>query len=107
MKKAALALSLAAGALMIAAPAFAANETTEGQGQAVITVLRAHDKEATPANLSQQDLSIKVNGKDSTITNWIPLRGENDRLEVVVLIDGSARNSLGTQVPDIAKFVNT
>jgi hypothetical protein len=106
MKNAALAMGLA-GALMIAAPAFAANETSEGHGQAVITVLPAHDKEAVPANLSQQDLSLKVNGKDSTITNWIPLRGENDRLEVVVLIDGSARTSLGTQIPDMAKFVTT
>jgi len=107
MKNAAFAISLAAGALMVAAPAFAANEGTEGHGQAVITVLPAHDKEATPANLSQQDLSIKVNGKDSTITNWIPLRGENDGLELVVLIDGSARTSLATQIPDIAKFVTT
>jgi len=107
MKNAAFAMSLVAGALMVAAPAFAANESSEGHGQAVITVLPAHDKEATPANLSQQDISIKVNGKDSTITNWIPLRGENDRLEVVVLIDGSARTSLASQNTDIAKFVNT
>ena len=108
MKNSALAMSLVAGALlMIAAPGFAANENSEGHGQAVITVLPAHDKEATPTNLSQQDLSIKINGKDSTITNWIPLRGENDRLELVVLIDGSARTSLATQIPDITKFVNT
>jgi hypothetical protein len=107
MKNAVFALSLAAGVLMVAAPAFAADESGEGHGQAVITVLPAHDKEATPANLSQQDLSIKINGKDSTITNWTPLRGENDRLELVVLIDGSARTSLATQIPDIAKFVNT
>ena len=62
MKKIALAMSLAAGVLMAAAPAFPQNEN-EGRGQAVITVLPAHN-DATPANLSQQDLAIKVDGKD-------------------------------------------
>src|SRR5215831_15691295 len=104
MKKLSFAMSLAAAALM-ATPAFAVDEN-EGHGQAVITVLPVHDKETTPANLSQQDLAIKVNGKDSTITNWMPLRGENDRLELVLLIDSAARTSMATQLNDISKFVN-
>lgn len=106
MKKIALAMSLAAGALMVAAPAFPQNEK-EGQGQAVITVLPAHENQAAPASLSQQNLAIKVNGKDSTITNWIPLRGENNRVEMVLLIDSAARASLGTQLSDITNFVKT
>lgn len=106
MRRLAFAMSLAAGALMMAAPAFAADEN-EGRGQAVITVLPAHDQEAAPTNLSQQDLAIKVNGKDSTITNWIPLRGQNDRLELVLMLDSGARASLGTQMNDIANFVKT
>jgi len=106
MKKLAFAITLAAGALMTAAPAFPQNES-EGHGQAVITVLPLHDREATPANLSQQDLAIKVNGKDSTITNWIPLRGQNDQLELVVLIDSGARSSMATQMGEIANFVKT
>src|SRR3974390_2483848 len=105
MKKLALAMSLAAGALMTVAPAFAADEN-EGRGQAVVTVLPVNDKEAAPANLSQQDLIVKVNGKDSTITNWTPLRGINDRLELVLLIDGAARTSLATQLNDMSKFIN-
>jgi hypothetical protein len=99
-------MSLAAGALMVAAPAFPQNEN-EGRGQAVITVLPAHDKEAPPANLSKQDLQIKVNGRDTKITNWIPLRGENDGLELVVLIDSAARSSIGTQLHEIGDFVKT
>jgi hypothetical protein len=104
MKKMALVMSLAAGALMVAAPAFPQNEN-EGRGQAVITVLPAHNSEAAPASLSQQDLQLKVNGKDTTITNWTPLRGQNDQLEVVVLIDSSARASIGTQLNEIGGFV--
>jgi hypothetical protein len=105
MKRIALLASLAAGALMTAAPAFPQNEN-EGRGQAVVTVLPANDK-AEPANLSPQDLAIKVNGKDSTITNLTPLRGQNDRLELVVLIDSGARSSIGTQLSEIGDFVKT
>jgi len=105
MKKIALAMSLAAGTLMFAAPAFPQTEN-EGRGQAVVTVMPAHD-EAGPANLSPNDLAIKINGRDSTITNLTPLRGQNDRSEVVVLIDSGAQGSLGTQMSDIAEFVKT
>lgn len=105
MKRIALAMTLAAGAIMAAAPAFPQNEN-EGRGQAVVTVLPAKDAAQTP-NLSQQDLAIKINGKDSTITNFMPLRGQNDRLEMVVLVDSSARSSIGTQLNDIANFVKT
>ncbi len=105
MKRIAMTMTLAAGALMAAAPALPQNEN-EGRGQAVVTVLPAHDN-GQPANVSPQDLAIKVNGKNTTITNLQPLRGQNDRLELVVLIDSSARSSIGTQMNDIANFVKT
>ncbi len=105
MKKIAMAMSLAAGVLMVAAPAFPQNEN-EGRGQAVVTVLPAHDDASAP-NLSLQSLAIKVNGKDSTITNLTPLRGQNDRTEVVVMMDAGARASLGTQLSEVANFVKT
>jgi hypothetical protein len=98
-------MTLVAGALIAAAPAFPQNEN-EGRGQAVVTVLPAHDN-AAPATISPKDLAIKVNGKDITITNFQPLRGMDDRLEVVVLIDSGARTSIGTQLNEIASFVKT
>ncbi len=104
MNKLAMTVTLGAGTLMMTTPAFTADSGAGGQGQAVITVLPAHDQEV-PANLLQQDLRIKVNGKDSTITNWIPLRGQNDQLELVVLIDSGARSSMGTQLGEMAKFI--
>ena len=105
MKPIAMTMTLAAGALIAAVPAFPQNEN-EGRGQAVVTVLPAHD-EALPASVSPQDLAIKVNGKDAIISNFQPLRGENDRLELVVLIDSGARASIGTQLNEIANFVKT
>jgi hypothetical protein len=97
-----------AAAALLALPVFAQSENqseNQTQGQAVITVLP--DKNAPAANVSEQNLQVKVNGKDATITNWQPLRGENDRLEVVVVLDGGARTSLSTQYGDIKNFINT
>ncbi len=95
--------ALTAGALLLAAPVFAENEG-QGQGQAVVTVLPAHGNEV-PASLTQQDFTLKVNGKDSTITNLLPLRGENGRLELVVMMDSGSRASMSTQMSEISKFV--
>ena len=97
--------AIAAGAMLLAIPGFAQNEG-QGQGQAVVTVLPAHGHEM-PANLTQQDLTLKVNGKDSTITNFTPLRGANGRLELVIMMDSGARTSLSTQLGEIANFVKS
>jgi hypothetical protein len=90
-------------AALLAAPVFAQSEN-QTQGQAVITVLP--DKNAPAANVSQENLRVKVNGKEATVTNWQPLRGESDRLEVVLMLDGGARSSLATQYGDIKNFIN-
>jgi hypothetical protein len=89
--------------MLLASPVFAQNEG-QGQGQAVVTVLPAHGNEM-PANLAMQDLALKINGKDTTITNFTPLRGANDRLELVVMMDSGARTSMATQLGEISKFV--
>ena len=46
-----------------------------------------------------------MDGKDSTITGWSLLRGPQSTVEMVVMIDDGARQSLGSQLPDIAKFI--
>jgi hypothetical protein len=61
----------------------------------------------TPASVSQQSVSIKVNGKPSIITSWKPLNGPDDSVELVILIDSSARTTLGSQLDDITHFVNS
>jgi len=101
----AIAASAIAGCMLAAVPAFASSENQQGQGQAVITVLPA--KNAAPAAVNPQDLSLKVNGKATSITNVEPLRGANSKVEVVVLIDDSARSGLGNQIKDVANFIKT
>lgn len=106
MKNLRMAIWMVAGGLLLAAPAFAQGDKAMGQGRAVVTILpKGHGE--MPAGISQQDLNIKVNGKPAVVTRWRPLRGPDDRLELVLLIDSSARNSLGSQFSDIEHFVNS
>ncbi len=99
MKKTGWAALMVAGALAMAAQAFAQDS---GQGRAVVTVFAKHSEVAP--TIAQQDVSIKVNGKDSTVTGWTPFKGADDALELVVLIDGGA-NNMGRQFEEITHFV--
>jgi hypothetical protein len=105
MAKSAIAICAAAGALLWVAPAFSQGDKPEGQGRAVVTVLAKQQAEVQPY-VSAQDLSLKVNGKASNATGWTPLRGPNGDLELVILIDGSARNLNGRQFDEIAAFID-
>lgn len=97
-----LAALIAAGSLFAAPLAFAADSAQQGQGSAVITVLQGQE---LPGGIPQEALQLKVDGKQSDITGWKPLRGPQSKVEVVVLIDDGARTSLGLQMKDIAKFI--
>ncbi len=96
-----LAALVAAASLFAAIPALAADSSNQ-EGQAVVTVLPGSE---VPGGIPQQALHVKVDGKASTVTGWTPLRGPQSALEMVVLIDDGARQSLGSQFNDIAKFI--
>jgi hypothetical protein len=105
MKRFGIAMYVAAGAMLVSTSAFAQGEK-DGQGQAIVTILPKHDGDQAP-NVSAQDLTIKVNGKDTKVSNFESLRNATDPIELVILIDSSARTSLGRQFDDITQFVNT
>jgi hypothetical protein len=90
--------------LAAVSPALAQGADT-ASAQTVITAV-GKDNE-TPAPLRQQDLQVQVGGKSAPVTDFVPLRGERAGLELVILIDGSARSSIGTQLRDIEHFANS
>jgi hypothetical protein len=107
MKKLNRVILMAAMTLLLAAPGFAVrNEIFQGQGQAVVTML-PEDGGQTPVSLPEQDLKVTVDGKTPSNVKLTPLRGPADRAELVILIDGGARNTLGTQIDDFAHFVQS
>ncbi len=83
---------------------FAQGANAADQSRVIVTVLPS-DPSVEDAHISQQDLAVKVNGKQVTATGWTPLRSDQDQVEIVILIDGSARSSLGTQFGEISRFV--
>ena len=97
----ALATCLGFGVLM-AGPACEAQQLS--QGQAVIMVLPKVDGQL-PSSVTQQDLAVKVNGKNAKVTHWGPIQPPNNQIELVLLIDSGARSSLGRQMNDIEKFM--
>jgi hypothetical protein len=98
---------MAAAGLLAATPGFAQGSEDEGHGQAIVTVVPKHNGEAAP-NVTQRDIqSIKVNGKAVKVTGMESLRGQQNGVELVILIDDAARSSLGRQMDDIQQFVRS
>ena len=81
----------------------AQNEPNMGTGQAVVTVLPKVDGQI-PSSVINQDLSVKVNGKNAKVSVWKPLNKPENRVELIILMDSSARSSLGGQLDEIARF---
>jgi hypothetical protein len=106
LKKLAIAVFMTVGALAMTMPAFPEATNDQGQGRAIVTILPAKDGKA-PINILQENLEVKMNGKESSITGWTPLRGLNRNMELVILIDNSAHASLGLQFDDIAGFIQS
>lgn len=96
-----IAAALLLGTLAGALPA-AAQQGDVTTAQAVITVL---PKKGEVPPLQQNELKVKVDGKDSAVTNWEALRNDRAGMEFVILIDDSARSSIGSQLNDISKFI--
>jgi len=91
--------------LMAAVPPVLAQGSDDASAQTVITVLGKNNEAAPP--VQEKDVKVQVAGKSANVTDLVPLRGDRAGLELVVLIDGSARTSLGTQMREIERFVKS
>ena len=104
LRKILIAVCMIVGASALTAPAFAKPADTLGQGKAIVTVLPL-EPTGTPVDISQSQLRAKLNGKDSGIIDWTPLKGSNGDLELVIMIDSSAHAGIGLQLDEIAGFI--
>jgi hypothetical protein len=99
-----LGITIVAGMLFASASAFAQSESPKGLGRAVVTVLPAQEGDLK-VNVSLKNLKVKINGKDSDATGWTHLTTAASPVEMVLLIDGGARSSLGTQFGEMQSFI--
>ena len=94
----------AAGSMLVSAAALAAEQKQEVQTGTIVTIL---PKKEAPGGIPQSALHLKIDGKEATITRFVPLRSPQSNVELVVLIDDGARMSLGLQMNDIANFIKS
>lgn len=73
------------------------------QAQTVITVMPKSGTEV-PA-IAETAIQASLDGKRSKITDWVPLRGEQAGLQIVILIDNSARSGVSLQFNDLRNFI--
>ncbi|MGC9157841.1 MAG: hypothetical protein ACP5FH_02530 [Terracidiphilus sp.] len=106
MKSSAMTICVATLTLLVAVPGLSESSGQQGQGRAIVTVLPKRTGQALP-EIRVKDLSVKVNRKEARITDLMPFKGTEGRVELVLLIDSSARMSLGTQLNDIANYIQS
>jgi hypothetical protein len=95
---------LIAASMLAAAPLALAQNEGQGHGEAVVTVL-PKQQNAPPSDISAQSVQVQVDGKQSHVSSWVPAGREHGTVELVLLIDGGARASLGREWSDITSFV--
>jgi hypothetical protein len=84
--------------------AVAPSRAQEGAtARAVVTVNSKSAEDVT--TVPQQSISVLQNRKLQDVTGWVPLRGARSGLQLVVLLDDSARSSLSLQLSDLRSFV--
>src|ERR1700677_1867467 len=93
--------------LLMGVGAAAQEAGNQGTGDAGGRGWPKHEGEGLAPRGANWGLRVTVNGKNAKVTRWEPFKSPNDRIELVVLIDDSARSSLGTQLEEIANFVKT
>lgn len=107
MRKKPFALLLIALFLLAAGFAFPQrNEPNQGAGEVVVTVLPVRQG-ADLAPISENQLSLNINGKSADIAKWERLHGPDAPVQLIVLVDDGARGSLGNQLSEISKFIQS
>lgn len=91
--------------LLVTASAFSQNASQTRQGRAVVTVLPKNASDLD-VKVNLENLKVKVNGKESSVTGWKALRGASSPLELVLLIDQGANTSLGSQFDEMKQFIH-
>lgn len=74
-----------------------------GTARAIVTVTSKSAEDVT--TVPRQSITVLQNRKLQDVTGWVPLRGARSGLQLVVLLDDSARGSLGLQLNDLRSFV--
>ncbi len=99
-------LGVAVALLLAAAPFAVAQNEGQGQGEATVTVL-PNNGNVVVAGVAQDTVHVQVDGHQASITRWQRPQGSSAPVELVLMIDDGARQSLGRELSDIRHFLET
>ncbi|HVO61368.1 MAG TPA: hypothetical protein VMT53_10565 [Terriglobales bacterium] len=85
-----------------------AQQNLPAGGVRVSMVVTAEARHGTnPPPVTRDDVMV-YQGKDrDQVTSWLPAQGEHAALELFILLDDSAGESLGSQLEDIRQFISS
>jgi len=87
-----------------ARPAFAQQPSAAGTPvHTVVTVEARHG--SVPPEISREDVMVYQGHDRDKVTDWVPLQGDQARLELFILLDDSSNTSLGSQLEDLRQFI--
>ena len=73
--------------------------------QMVVTVEATHGKEV-PA-VSREDVAVFQGRERDEVKDWIPLQGENARLELFLLLDDASQTGIASRFDDLRQFMRS
>jgi len=77
-------------------------------GTPVHMVVTAEARHGTDVPVIQKEDVMVYQGRDRVkTTDWVPLQGDHAELELFLLLDDAAGASLGSQLEDLRKFINS
>ena len=77
----------------------------EGTAHIVVTVEPKHGWNAPV--IHKEDVMVYEGHDRDQVVDWIPLQGDHAGLQLFILIDDESGASLGSQLDDIRKFINS
>ncbi len=83
---------------------FALSAAASGQSRTVVTAEGRHS--AAPGAVSKDDVEVRVDQKRVSVSDWVPLRGEQGALELYVVIDDGEDADLANQYSALRDFMS-
>lgn len=95
------------GAVAVFAVVFFSLVLSAQEAQTARAIVTADSKSNEAAvTVPRQTITVLQNRKLQEISGWTPLRGERSGLQLVILLDDSARSNMGLQLNDLRSFIS-
>ncbi len=94
--------------VILAAPSLLAGQQSPATGIPVHMVVTAEARHGADVPVIQKEDVMVYQGRDRVkTTDWLPLQGDHAELELFLLLDDASDTSLGSQLEDLRRFINS